>query len=95
MQYKGANCTPLRDLQFALGVAPGLRPLLAKVPAAGSNTILLSHGFNLRAISGFGPAEEKPWCTNQMQKADSIWWLEFWWQIGAHWRSEWIDDGTH
>ena len=57
MQYKGASCTPLRDLQFALGVAPGLRPLLAKVPAAGSNTILVSHGFNLRAISGFGPAD--------------------------------------
>ena len=35
----------------------GLRPLLAKVPAAGTNTILVSHGFNLRAISGFGPAE--------------------------------------
>ena len=35
----------------------GLRPLLAKVPAAGTNTILVSHGFNLRSISGFGPAE--------------------------------------
>jgi phosphohistidine phosphatase SixA len=35
----------------------GLRPLLAKVPAVGTNTILVSHGFNLRAISGFGPAE--------------------------------------
>ena len=35
----------------------GLRPLLAKVPATGTNTILVSHGFNLRAISGFGPAE--------------------------------------
>ena len=35
----------------------GLRPLLAKVPAAGTNTILVSHGFNLRSISGFGPNE--------------------------------------
>ena len=35
----------------------GLRPLLAKVPAAGTNTILVSHGFNLRSVSGFGPAE--------------------------------------
>lgn len=35
----------------------GLRPLLATVPATGTNTILVSHGFNLRSISGFGPAE--------------------------------------
>lgn len=35
----------------------GLRPLLGTVPATGTNTILVSHGFNLRAISGFGPAE--------------------------------------
>lgn len=35
----------------------GLRPLLVKAPAAGTNTILVSHGFNLRSISGFGPAE--------------------------------------
>ena len=35
----------------------GLRPLLAKVPAVGTNTILVSHGFNLRSVSGFGPAE--------------------------------------
>jgi phosphohistidine phosphatase SixA len=35
----------------------GLRPLLAKTPSVGTNTILVSHGFNLRSISGFGPAE--------------------------------------
>ena len=35
----------------------GLRPLLAKVPTAGNNTVLVSHGFNLRSISGFDPAE--------------------------------------
>lgn len=35
----------------------GLRPLLAAVPASGTNTMLVSHGFNLRSISGFGPAE--------------------------------------
>lgn len=35
----------------------GLRPLLAEAPAADTNTILVSHGFNLRSVSGFGPAE--------------------------------------
>lgn len=35
----------------------GLRPLLANVPAVGTNTDLVSHGFNLRSVSGFGPAE--------------------------------------
>ena len=35
----------------------GLRPLLAAAPIAGTNTVLVSHGFNLRVISGFALAE--------------------------------------
>ncbi len=35
----------------------GLRPLLTALPAPGKNSVLISHGFNLRAISGFGLAE--------------------------------------
>lgn len=38
-------------------VEAGLRPLLADAPIAGTNTVLVSHGFNLRSISGFALAE--------------------------------------
>ena len=55
MQYMGANYTPVRDLQFALGVAPGLRPLRAISgfgPAEGEAVVYqpdAKGGFNLVA----------------------------------------------
>jgi broad specificity phosphatase PhoE len=38
-------------------VGTRLLPLLAAVPRAGCNTVLVSHGFNFRAAHGFDPAE--------------------------------------
>lgn len=47
---------PQNDVTAKIAEA-GLRPLLAATPIAGTNTVLVSHGFNLRSISGFALAE--------------------------------------
>lgn len=47
---------PQNDVTAKIAEA-GLRPLLAAVPSPGTNTVLVSHGFNLRSIAGFSLAE--------------------------------------
>ena len=37
----------------------GLRPYLMMTPATGTNTVLVSHGFNLKSITGYGPVESE------------------------------------
>jgi phosphohistidine phosphatase SixA len=38
-------------------VGSRLRPLLSAAPRAGCNTVIVSHGFNFRAVHGFDPGE--------------------------------------
>ena len=41
----------------AVKAAAALRPLIAALPASGSNNVIVTHGFNIKSVTGFTPDE--------------------------------------
>lgn len=47
----------IKNSASAAKAAGVLRPLIGSVPKAGTNSVIVTHGFNVKSITGFLPAE--------------------------------------
>ncbi len=46
-----------KNVANAARAAAVLRPLIAAIPKPGTNSVIVTHGFNVKSITGFQPAE--------------------------------------